>query len=468
MGETALGTIPATGDGGYASDPDWYARTAGVVALPLTADQIQGIATAPLTLTGDDGSTISEWSNGAFLRADRFVYRLSPGDDPQIPIYATQFGKPLAGVSVSFALDPSQLQPTTAGFPYVAAGPPVAEPDTALGFDTPVPTDANGVALLSIRATDPGTPRWFNNGADYGIDGQVYGIRPSFADAAMNAGPVNQWSFISFLLWSGYTPANPVTWTDVQPIFQQYANLYPVMLRFLNLADYKSVLASTGQLSLAFGLDVTDPNSMPVTRDLSPAKRATILAWLAAPWPGEVPTPSPRAEPASLKAEAFAESPAPAPPGAARRPPPRAASSFRPVKGRPIMIRLQRSMIAGLTGPSPQLQAVLTALQSAIELEHATIPVYLYALYSLDQTKNAEIAEIIDLGRGRGDAAHDALLQRAQRARRRAGDRPRRASSRPFPARCRAGCRATSPSTSRPSPWRSSRPSCRSRSRRTR
>jgi len=60
------------------------------------------------------------------------------------------------------------------------------------------------------------------------------------------------------------------------------------------------------------------------------------------------------------------------------------------------MIRLQRSMIAGLQGPSPQLQAVLTALQSAIELEHATIPVYLYALYSLDQTKNAEIAEIID------------------------------------------------------------------------
>jgi hypothetical protein len=60
------------------------------------------------------------------------------------------------------------------------------------------------------------------------------------------------------------------------------------------------------------------------------------------------------------------------------------------------MIRLQRSMIAGLQGPSPQLQAVLTALQSAIELEHATIPVYLYALYSLDETKNAEIAEIID------------------------------------------------------------------------
>jgi hypothetical protein len=314
VGGTGLGTIPAAGDGGYASDPDWYARTAGVVALPLTADQLQAIAAAPLTLAGTDGATISEWSNGAFLRADRYVYRLSPGDDPQIPVYATQFGKPLVGASVAFVLDSSQLQPTTAQFPYIAAGPAVAEPDTALSFDSPEPTDANGVALLSIKATDPGTPRWFNNGADYGIDGQVYGIRPSFADAAMNVGPVNQWSFVSFLLWSGYTPANPVTWTDVQPIFQQYANLYPVMLRFLNLADYKSVLASSGQLSLAFGLDVADPNSMPVTRDLSPAKRAAILTWLKAPWPGEVPAPSPRTEQASLKAEAFAESQASAPP----------------------------------------------------------------------------------------------------------------------------------------------------------
>jgi hypothetical protein len=59
------------------------------------------------------------------------------------------------------------------------------------------------------------------------------------------------------------------------------------------------------------------------------------------------------------------------------------------------MIRLQRSMIEGLTGPVPTVQAVCAALQNAIELEHATIPVYLYALYSLDETKNAEIADII-------------------------------------------------------------------------
>lgn len=59
------------------------------------------------------------------------------------------------------------------------------------------------------------------------------------------------------------------------------------------------------------------------------------------------------------------------------------------------MIRLQRSMLAGLEADDVAVSAVHTALQQAIELEHATIPLYLYALYSLDESKNAEIATII-------------------------------------------------------------------------
>ncbi|MCB1600540.1 MAG: ferritin-like protein [Xanthomonadales bacterium] len=59
------------------------------------------------------------------------------------------------------------------------------------------------------------------------------------------------------------------------------------------------------------------------------------------------------------------------------------------------MIRLQRSMLEGLTGPAITPQTVCASLQQAIELEHATIPPYLYALYSLDTAKNAAIAQII-------------------------------------------------------------------------
>lgn len=57
------------------------------------------------------------------------------------------------------------------------------------------------------------------------------------------------------------------------------------------------------------------------------------------------------------------------------------------------MIRVRSELLAGLGGPDHD--AVLTALQNAVELEHSTIPPYLYALYSLAPDANKEIADII-------------------------------------------------------------------------
>ena len=305
-----LGTIASSGGGGYASDPDWYARTAGVVALALAPEQLAAAQAFTLSLTGAGTTSISEWPNGVFVRADTFVYRMSPGDQAQVTVYATQRGQPLSGVSIGFPLDSGQLQPTPNLPPYVMASPPVATPDGVLVFDATTSTGPDGSAVLTVTAGDPGKPRWFNNGADYGIDGQVYGVRPGFADTALTDGPINQWNFVSFLVWSGYAIPNPVTWTDVQPIFQQYANLYPVMLRFLNLGDYESVKAHAGLLTLAFSLDICDPNTMPVTRDLSPAKRQAILTWLQNPLYGEVGQPAARTSAASVASvAAVADSP---------------------------------------------------------------------------------------------------------------------------------------------------------------
>lgn len=59
------------------------------------------------------------------------------------------------------------------------------------------------------------------------------------------------------------------------------------------------------------------------------------------------------------------------------------------------MIRLKASLMEGLTAPAITQQSVCDSLQQAIELEHATIPLYLYALYSLDAGRNSEIAAII-------------------------------------------------------------------------
>jgi hypothetical protein len=312
-GSTVLGTIPALGTGGYAQDPAWYARTAGIAVLPLSSAQLKQAAGAELVISGNPGVSIAEWSSGAFVRADRFVYRLEPNQRADITVYAMQHGQPMPGATIGFVADPSQLQAQAgSGFPYAAPSPPVATPASAVAFNATAVTDRNGRAVLTLNTTDPGTPRNFNNGADFGIDGQVYGIRPGFVDSQHYDGPVNQWNFVSILLWSCFTPGDPVTWTDVHPILQQYANLYPVMNRFLDLGDFDDVVASTELLRLAFGLDERNPNVMPVTRDLSPAKRAAILAWLKNPAAGPVAAPTPRA----VVAPAVAPEAAAAPPAA--------------------------------------------------------------------------------------------------------------------------------------------------------
>lgn len=60
------------------------------------------------------------------------------------------------------------------------------------------------------------------------------------------------------------------------------------------------------------------------------------------------------------------------------------------------MIRLNRRVLEQLDPQAPDVAGVCTTLQYAIELEHATIPVYLYALYSLDVARNPQIVEIIE------------------------------------------------------------------------
>jgi rubrerythrin len=55
------------------------------------------------------------------------------------------------------------------------------------------------------------------------------------------------------------------------------------------------------------------------------------------------------------------------------------------------MVLLRQELIAGIETTS----GLQEALQNAIRLEHATIPPYLYAVYSLEPGKNAKVAELI-------------------------------------------------------------------------
>jgi hypothetical protein len=279
----------------------WYETTAGVITFPtsrpLTQDELTAVGQGQLaiTSTGGDGNTrvaVAEAPNGTYVRADRFVFRVNPGDTATVRLFASQWGQPYSGARIISVIDPLQLQPQAGS--ALGNAPPVGLPTDVVNFPARLVADANGIAELAIHVSDPKSIR------DY-IDGQVYGIRPMLEDdLAVGAGyNFDQWDFISLLVWSGFAGENPPTWYgSIEPIFHQYANLYPVMKPIVDLKDYDSVCANVRILRLAFGLPVEDPNSMPVTRDLSDAKRKAILRWLGEPGPDGKPvkgTPSPTA-----------------------------------------------------------------------------------------------------------------------------------------------------------------------------
>jgi hypothetical protein len=92
---------------------------------------------------------------------------------------------------------------------------------------------------------------------------------------------LNPCEFISVLVWDRFEAPEPPTWYGaIEPIFTSYKRLYPVMDAVVDLSSYDDVCGNRELLMFAFALPLSDPNSMPVSRDLSPAKRAAILRWL--------------------------------------------------------------------------------------------------------------------------------------------------------------------------------------------
>jgi hypothetical protein len=154
---------------------------------------------------------------------------------------------------------------------------------------------------------------------------------------------------LNILVHDGYDAPDSPSWTgDVQPIFQQYANLYPVMREVFDLANYHHVVAYRDRIRKALLAPRSSPGHMPVTRDLSPAKRDMIVGWLD-------------------------------------------------IEPQPPMLDLTT------------VEELRAALQQALTLEHATIPAYLCALFSLKHDRNTEAGDIIR-GVVRQEMLHMALV----------------------------------------------------------
>jgi hypothetical protein len=273
-----------------------------------------------LAILDNTGTTIllAENPNGSFVRADDVVFRMSPQAPDSVAratVFAIRYGVPAAGHEITVGHQDIMGQMGTRSAVQI----PIGIPTSALTVPETIITDTRGRADLVLTASDPGNPRGC-------IDGQVYGIAYALAGEPSEIPGMP----VIVRVWDEYVePAEPDWITDVRPIFQLYANLYPSMQDALDLSDYHAVVRHREVIRRVLDVPVEDPNYMPVTRDLSPAKRAMLSRWL-----GDAQPLFARSDMASLRA----------------------------------------------------------MLQLAIEIEHATIPPYLCALYSNRPGKNHEVA----------------------------------------------------------------------------
>jgi hypothetical protein len=303
--------LMAIGKSSY-RDPEWYARTAGVEEFPqdaaLTDDQLQALAESPIIVfsprAGDPAVPCREAPGEWYLRADGNVHRLDAGTSTAAKIFVTHKGRPVPDAEVSCETYQDGLDGSSA---------PLGRPAGAVKFPATVRTDASGIATLEIAASDPGNPRRY-------IDGQLYGIGFELASAKAQAIPTGTAlepdnNFISLLVFNAGSSPTEVTWEDVRPILQQYANLYPrphgphnyvgldSVHSILNLGSYDDVIRYRDYIVRALARPLEDPGSMPVTRDLSSWKRDMLITWLTTP--GADGKPKRRAlQPAPAVAEA--------------------------------------------------------------------------------------------------------------------------------------------------------------------
>ncbi len=297
--QLAIMTSPApTILGTYDYSQAAYETQAGVQEFDLTPDQVQTLSNTTLAIlqVGTPGSAIepgtinpilAENANGAYINATQQVYRVSPGNTAEVEVMALAFGVPAANQVIQVQFNNNGLQP--------APGLPVGVPPSALQFPASVTTDANGRASFTMTASDPGNPRRF-------IDGQIYGVGYSWSAEDDPNYPSDPNTFVNVLVFSAYGPIASPTWQDVQPIFAQYAKLYPYMTGIINLGKYTDVQQNLSAIQNVLTLPPTNPAYMQVTRDMSPDKVNMILTWIKQGAPlGAGPKPSPKPSPKPKK-----------------------------------------------------------------------------------------------------------------------------------------------------------------------
>jgi hypothetical protein len=288
----------------------------GVVDVPVaTAAQVEALQTHPLVIQGTPGgqpaTLLEESSEGLFVRADQFVFRMNPGlqgprgGTAEAQVYVRKFGQVAGTDNLQVLLEllsESEAIKYTLGTLGTSGSKGIENanlsvPRDALRFSSKAAAVENGIARFTFGADNPllqgKPPRPY-------VDGQIYfvtytlletsaGSEKTVAAAPFQGDPND---LLSFQIYNqtevGNPPCPPLrigdppTWdTGIREILTQYGQLYPIMAN-IGLSDHATVQQNAAMILEVLQLEMADPLQMPVTRDLSASRRKIIVDWLEA------------------------------------------------------------------------------------------------------------------------------------------------------------------------------------------
>lgn len=273
---TLLGEIPYR-------DVDWlWGGESGLVRLTLTQAQADLAASAPLAIVRPDGDQFQivsrETAGGLFARADEFEFRMDPTKTSPATavsrVLALQYGRPLPGAPLTTSRQVRKDGGGSFEKPACVVVPDVNFPREKIKVTRFQWAGPDGWAEFVIEASDPGNPRGF-------VDGQIFEFLYGYPVTTSFSAPIFE-MIVAHVRNAVDVPKDPDWDTDIAPFMQQYDNLYPIMSKCLfSLADPEVAAAHAKILAFAFERPFSDPNHMPVTRDMSTGKRQIILNWLS-------------------------------------------------------------------------------------------------------------------------------------------------------------------------------------------
>lgn len=347
-----------------------------------------------------------------FIRPmEYYVTRLEYNESLDVRLLVSGFGKPVVEEPVHLA-----QQNSDQAIPVHGVVP----------LSTTVYTDNNGIATFTFRVEDKlnltrryHKPQSPCNLSEIPIDGQVYMFNYTMdgsctSDVNNNVSTLLCSNEIAILAFSYIEiPENPTWVKDIYPIFHQYDRITPVMHEMINLSDYRVVVNNSELIKLAMQLDISHPSYMPATRDLSPTKRNMILKWFENPLYDETDFSAKEAKVTIPETRICAKPPTIAAVNLVDQhflPPRCKLSALLGVDNSPGASDIYFREIFENTNNYDKRplwrvhlnnehkcnqRNLLAQLQLAVELEFATLPVYLTSLYSIVHGCNIEVYNLI-------------------------------------------------------------------------